>query len=89
MAGSTPNEWFGVQDERTFVFYLSVGMVVMVVPVLAALLSGARAYYGRYSSVASALYGWPMNGKLAWVLQVSGIRTEPGCVLRPSSDVVA
>merc|ERR1739848_915728 len=43
--------------------------VLTAVPTIVALLAGVEAPYGRYADKASKVYGFPVNGRLAWILQ--------------------
>ncbi|EDQ92926.1 uncharacterized protein MONBRDRAFT_13728 [Monosiga brevicollis MX1] len=57
--------------ERDLVEWLALAVAVTGVPTVIALLSGARAAYGRYVDDNKGLYGFNMNGKLAWIIQES------------------
>jgi len=45
-----------------------LGMIALSIPILISLLF-VKAPYGRYASGSSWLYGFDVNGKLAWILQ--------------------
>lgn len=61
---------FSFEMKPEYLTYMAAGMVLTAVPTIVALLAGVEAPYGRYADKAGKVYGFPVNGRLAWILQV-------------------
>lgn len=60
---------FHYPSEKAQLNVLSVVMVSMGLAAFSILICGIPAVYGRYAPNCSSLWGFNMNGKLAWVVQ--------------------
>jgi 3-oxo-5-alpha-steroid 4-dehydrogenase 1 len=56
-------------DPREVIYELSYAMIFFGLSAFVALTFVTVAPYGKYAERASALYGPPINGKVAWILQ--------------------
>lgn len=66
-----------VLEEEIITSYLPWGMIVSACATFVSLVAKWKAPYGRYAEQASSIFGFPVPGKLAWVLQ------ECPCVFIP------
>lgn len=60
---------------------LAGAMVLTALPTFYALVVGVKAPYGRYYLDGGSKYGFHVNGKVAWIFQVSGNGRGRGLVL--------